>query len=181
MDIIARTTTAEIAPGLPVRGDMPLPPMAHGEGFVGRTFRDGGMTVYQLAAAADMLRAWDSQLPAAGNVKAMDISKIRVDGGRRPSGGLPADFDAYDGAFDRFSRYASLVENRDRTQAWILGRRGEMRILDIMFAVLRGGWSPDSLDETLGVRHGRVKSVVLAELTVYASLAFCKQTAHFSP
>lgn len=157
---------------LPERGDPAVPGLVCGRGWVALMYARGRMDVAQLAAAVDIGRGLAMAMPTASGLRAVDPSRLVVDGGNRtspplaPSGGTVSW--AVSAPARRVAEWRAAV--RASGKAGLLRGRHDALYLDVVTVkVLTGEASPAALDKLLGVREDRTRDAVLKVLAGYAA------------
>lgn len=125
----------------------------------------------EVRAARDIQRAV-AALRAGGtaNIPAMDLTKLRVDGGRPPQAhshgvGLPDEV-------ARFARWRSEVAQLEPFQTRLRGTNAVLDVVDLVQRVLVDGQGPRAIDTECGLRNGRCGEAVRRELKRYARVNF---------
>lgn len=157
---------------LPKRGDPAVPGLVCGRGWVALMYARGRMDVAQLAAAVDIGRGLATEIGTASGLRAIDPSRLVVDGGNRtspplaPSGGTVSW--VVSAPARRVAEWRAAV--RAAGKAGLLRGRHDALYLDVVTVkVLMGEASPDALDRDLGVRKDRTRDAVLSALAGYAA------------
>ncbi|XKH35075.1 hypothetical protein ACIU1J_01875 [Azospirillum doebereinerae] len=158
---------------LPERGDPVVPGLAGGRGWVAIQYARGRLDAAQLAAAVDIGRGLVVvDMPCASGLRAVDPSRLVVDGGNRtspplaPSGGVVS-LTASPSA-RRVTQWRAAVRASGKP-GLIRGRRDTLYLDVVVVRVLTGDEAPDALDKRLGVREGRTRDAVLNALAAYAA------------
>ncbi|MDR6771803.1 hypothetical protein [Azospirillum sp. BE72] len=157
---------------LPKRGDPAVPGLVCGRGWVALMYARGRMDVAQLAAAVDIGRGLATEIGTASGLRAIDPSRLVVDGGNRtspplaPSGGTVSW--AVSAPARRVAEWRAAV--RASGKAGLLRGRHETLYLDVVTVkVVTGEVEPRELDRVLGLRKDRTRDAVLKVLAGYAA------------
>lgn len=158
---------------LPERGDPAVPGLVCGRGWVAMMYARGRMDVAQLAAAVDIGRGLAMAMPTASGLRAVDPSRLVVDGGNRtspplaPSGGTVS-WELAEGPAWRLERWCASVRAAGKA-GWLRGRHRALYLDVAVMRVVTGEVEPRGLDVDLGLRNGRVSEAVLKALGGYAA------------
>lgn len=146
-----------------------------GSGWLMLMAERGKVTEAMRRAAADIGHAQMTDPCASTGVRAMDCSRIVVDGGGPLRLNLhPRELGGHSGplggeARARWERYARAVRRRPMKEALLRGRRESVWLDVLVVRVLVDGQRPSLLDTLYGVRQDRVRDAVLRELERYAA------------
>ncbi|MCG5239539.1 hypothetical protein MCW82_07125 [Azospirillum doebereinerae] len=157
---------------LPERGDPVVPGLAGGRGWVAIQYARGRLDAAQLAAAVDIGRGLIVDGSVACGLRAVDPSRLVVDGGNRtspplaPSGGLVSL--TASPAARRLAEWRRSVRE-DRTAGVLRGRAKSLWLDLVVVRVVMGEVSPAALDVELGLRKERTRDAVLRALADYAA------------
>lgn len=157
---------------LPERGDPAVPGLVCGRGWVALMYARGRMDVAQLAAAVDIGRGLAMEIQTASGLRAVDPSRLVVDGGNRTSPPLAPSGGTVGWSLSEPTR--RVVEWRAAVRAsgkagLLRGRHGALYLDVVTIKVLTGEASAKALDGELGLRTYRTRDAVLSALAGYAA------------
>jgi hypothetical protein len=147
---------------------------ASGMAWLALMERRGRLTAAMLRAAVDIRRGQMTDPSASTGVRAVDPSRLVVDGGAVCLNLHPLELGGYSGALGgearvRWEAYERAVRQRPGQEGLLRGRWGSVWLHVLLVKVVVEGERPNALDERYGVRQDRCRDAVLRELEAYAA------------